>query len=63
MSMKLEHITGVAPVKKTTPVKSSARKKYVSVTSSIYTLYVLEFINIIALIALWVKVFFYMKGE
>lgn len=64
MSMKLEHLTkGLPSMETKRPIKSPSRKRYVSFTTSIYTLYILQVINIVSLIILWLKVFFYMKGE
>lgn len=62
MSMKLNHITescgGIEVRKTVTPF----RKRRVSVMQTIYALYVIEIINIVALVILWIKVFFLHKG-
>lgn len=63
MSMKLNNITERLEEmeKKPTPVKSY-RKKRISVMQTLYALYIIEAINIIALVILWFKVFFLHKG-
>ena len=64
MSMKLSNITERCPAMEPAPrpVKTF-HKRRISVMQSIYALYIIQFINIIALIVLWVKVFFYLRGE
>lgn len=63
MSMKLTNIierVKEMDKKNTTPAKTY-RKKRLSVMQAIYALYVIETIDIIALVILWFKVFFLHK--
>lgn len=63
MSMKFENIVERCPMttNKQLP-KQSVRKCRVTVVRAIYILYFLQAATIAALIVLWMKVFFYMKG-
>lgn len=62
MSMKLNHITENCEVPEVKKDQKPFRKRRVSVMQTIYALYIIEAINIIALVVLWVKVFFLHRG-
>lgn len=62
MSMKLNHITENCEVSEVKKEQKPFRKRRVSVMQTIYALYIIEAINIIALVVLWIKVFFLHRG-
>ena len=59
MSMKLGSITEVVPMDSTELKKKVIRNKRASLYQTIVTLYVLTAINALAVIVLWLRVFFY----
>ena len=63
MSMKFENIVERCGPVKTKPFKKSkTRKKRITIMQVIYALYIIETINLIATLVLWLHVFFLHRG-
>lgn len=62
MSMKLENLIERCDCMKPAERRSTFRKKRITIVQAIYMLYIVEAINLIATLVLWLRVFFLHSG-